>query len=143
MNKCLIAICLVLVSSISCGSDDSYIKSQVPSHLAEFEVPLEKYSELLSKLDKVSTLFGLKRISAAPGISQLHGRQVLFAAYKSNTDKKQWKQALDLTDVKGQGRIVLRLYSDYFKENAKRDEYVEKVASVVKYFGGNLFATKE
>jgi len=127
-----------ILMSVSClGACDVPVKSQVPSHVAEFAMPTSDYPKLLALLDSMAASFGLKRVDAAPGLRELHGREVLFAAYEPK-DPKEWRGALEVSDIHGPGKILLRLYGDYFNAAEERARFVAELSDIVRQFGGTL-----
>lgn len=135
MKQLLGAIFLILVSGV--GACDVKVKSQVPSHVAEFTMSTHDYPELIAALDAIAVPFGLKRVNAAPGLDELHGRKVLFAAYEAK-DPNEWRGALEVNDIYGPERILLRVYGDYFDDAERRAEFVMEVAGILNRFGGTL-----
>lgn len=127
-----------ILMSMSClGACDVPVKSQVPSHEAEFMMSTKDYPALLAAVDGTAPAFGLKRVNAAPGLKELHGREVLFAAYEPK-DPKEWRGAMDVTDVKAPGKVVLSVYGDYFDNAEQREQFIAEVAAIVRRFGGTL-----
>lgn len=110
--------------------------SQVPSHRAEFMMSTADYPALMIALDDVAAAYRLKRFGAAPGLDELIGRKVLFADYRTRIE--DWRAALSVTDVKEQGRMLLRVYADYFEDPEQRQEWVSSVTAIARRFGGTL-----
>lgn len=128
---------LTVVFAGCLGACNVPVKSQVPTHMAEFTILPSDYPKLLALLDGMSEPFALKRVGAAAGLKELYGREVLFAAYESK-DPKEWRGALEINDIRGPGKIVLRLYGDYFDAAEQRARFVAEVTDIVGKFGGNL-----
>ncbi|HRQ63965.1 MAG TPA: hypothetical protein PKZ76_03730 [Xanthomonadaceae bacterium] len=135
MKQFLLAFLLMSVSGL--GACDMKRGAQVPSHVAEFAVATSEYPELMAELDSTAASFELKRIGAAPGLNELHGREVLFAAYEVQ-DRKERRGALTVTDIKAPGRVLLRVYEDGFADSDQRTRFVAEVADVISRFGGTL-----
>jgi hypothetical protein len=127
----------ILVSTCSLGACDVPnmpnlpVKSQVPSHQAEFLVPVTQYPQLLEAFDGIGTQFGLKRFGW--GFKESVG---LYAVYR--VDIKGSPAALDLVDHKGPGKITLALYGDYFTDAAERRKFITAVNRIVERYGGKL-----
>ena len=111
-------------------------KSQVPSHQAEFMMSTDDYPKLLGELDNTAASFHLNRFGAAPGLNELKGREVLYADYKSNID--EWRAALDLTDVKLAGKVLVSVYIDYFDDSEQGTKFVAEVTRIIHRYGGTL-----
>jgi len=139
MMRSFLAVALMSVSCL--GACDMPVKSQVPTHVAEFMMSTSDYPELLASLDTTAAPFGLKRVGAAPGLRELHGREVLFAAYEPK-DPKEWRGALSVTDVEAVGKISMRVYGDYFSDAEQRSKFVAEVSSIVQLHGGTLSPMK-
>lgn len=135
MKRLLTVVLLMSVSGL--GACDMKMRSQAPSHVAEFSMATSDYPELIAALDAIAASFALTRVNAATGLRELHGREVLFAAYESK-DPKEWRGALEVNDIYGPGKILLRVYDDYFDDAERRAKFVAEVADVVSRFGGTL-----
>lgn len=137
----LMSICGVGACDVS-NSRNLPVKSQVPSHVSEFMMPLGDYSELLEAFDSTGAQFGLKRFGAAPGLKELHGREVLFAAYEIQTEKGR-RGVLDVMDVKGPGKILVWVYEDGIVNTEERGKFVAQVAVIVERHGGKLVPNRK
>jgi len=90
---------------------------------------------MLDELDKVGSAFGLRRFGAAPGLKELRGREVLFGAYMNDI---KGKAAMDITDIQAPGKILLRVYGDYFDDRKEQLEFIGEVGRFVEGHGGRL-----
>lgn len=131
-----------VLMSVSClGACDVQVKWYVPTHVAEFTMSTSDYPMLLAALDSAAPSFGLKRVNAAPGLKELHGREVLFAVYEPKDPKpKEGRIALEVNDLYGPGKVLVRVYGDYFDDTEQRSRFVAEVADIVRRFGGTLAA---
>lgn len=135
--RCFLAILLAPFAVMGfCDMSGPPTSSQVPSHQAEFMMSTEDYPELMNALDGVTASFRLKRFGAATGLDELKGREVLFALY--GTDIGELQAALDVTDVKDPGKVLLSVYADYFDEPEQRRRFVSNIAAITHRFGGTL-----
>lgn len=132
-----IFLAVILFSISVLGACDVPVKSQFPSHVAQFEMKPDDYSKLISAMDAVADPFALKRVGAAPGLEELHGREVLFAAYEPK-DPGEWRGALEVNDLYGPGQVLVRVYGDYFDDPDQRAQFVAEVHAIVRRFGGTL-----
>lgn len=130
-------VATMLLSMSFLGACDVPVKSQVPSHVAEFTMPTRDYPRLLAAFDAIAETFRLKRFNAAPGLDELHGRDVMFAAYEA-TDKTERRGVLEVNDLYGAGKVLIRVYDDGVTDVAERTRLVADVAQVVARFGGML-----
>ena len=134
MRFCL---AILLLSMSFLGACDVPVKSQVPSHVAEFTMSTRDYPTLLAALDATAESYALARFDAAPGLDELHGREVLFATYEA-TDKIEFRGVLTVTDVKAPGEVLLRVYGDGISDVASRARFVAEITEIVDRFGGKL-----
>lgn len=135
MKQILVAILFMTTPSL--GACDVKVRSQTPSHTTEFSVATSDYTELMAAFDMIAEGFGLKRVGAAPGLNELHGREVLFWTYEVQ-DRTERRGALTVTDVKAPGTVLLRVYEDGFSDSEQRTRFVHEVSEVVRRFGGTL-----
>jgi len=134
LRRALTALSLIIVLS-ACWAET---ERQVPSHAATFFLDTSRYPLLLDAMDNALSPFGLTRHKAGPGLQELHGREVLFAAYLSTGASK--KVALDLTDVMAKGKVTLRVYVNFTPSEERRATLLQQVATVLAQFGGTLEA---
>ena len=135
--KCLLAILLLPLGILeACDHPIVPAKSQVPSHQAEFVMATADYPKLLSALDSVAASFRLKRFGAAPGLDKLKERKVLYALY--GTKVEGVRAALSVTDVNEPGKVLIRVYVDYFDDLDLRQRFVASVEAIIQPFSGKL-----
>lgn len=135
MKQFLVVILLMSVSGL--GACDVKVKQQAPSHVAEFTMATSDYPALMAEFDAVAESFDLVRKRAAPGLNELHGREVLFAAYEVQ-DREERRGALTVTDVLGPEKVLVRVYADGFSDAGKGARFIVEVADIVSRFGGTL-----
>lgn len=126
----MIAI-LLCMFTFSCSVD-----AQKPTHVAEVNLPTSAFPAFLATMDQAVAPFRLERFAAAPGFTELTGREVFYGAYKTKADSPY--AALDMTDVKVAGRIKIFVYSGFFSDADTRKRFIAAVDDVIKNFGASL-----
>ncbi|MEQ1662376.1 MAG: hypothetical protein ABL877_06750 [Thiobacillus sp.] len=140
--------CVMALTTVSLGacdmdknlpdpSTEMVSKQQTPSHAAEFRMPTADYPALLSELDDLASKLQLRRYNAAPGLNELHGREVLFAAYGKGDPKLQ-SAALNVMDIDGPGKVLVWVYDDHFTDPVTRGNFIAAVSAIVERHGGKL-----
>lgn len=114
-------------------------KSYSPSHIAEFEIPMKDYPQLIAELDALTKPFGLKRFAAAAGLNELHGREVLFFAY-DDPNKTSQRRVLTVSDINGPGKVWVRVYEGGLDDSAQRTKFISEATRILLSFGGTLEA---
>ncbi len=124
------ALALLLMAA-SCSDDKS-----APSHAAKIHLQAEGHGEFLQNLDRGLADKGFKRVGAAPGLNELKGRPVLFAAYVRNPQRP--RIVMDATDVKVANEIEIRFYKSEIADQAMREEVLIIVNGLIEKYGAYL-----
>lgn len=114
-------------------------KAYPASHIAEFEMPVKDYPQLIAELDVLATPFGLKRLAAAAGLDELHGREVLFFAYEAQGKMAQ-RHVMSVTDIKGPGKVLVRVHENGLTDAVQRAKFITDLIEALRLFGGVLEA---
>lgn len=111
-------------------------RTMTPTHVAQVHLSSGQYPTLVNKLDAEMSKSGLSRFGATPGLSELHGRNVLYFEYRLNR-ADVWA-FLVAHDVKKIGVVEVHIYSSVLKDEKARQEAISRVESVLAMFDAHL-----
>lgn len=134
MQKLLLGCVLSLASMTSACSPPQ--KVPPVTHVARVHLEPGRYPEFLSRLDAEMAHVRLSRYGATPGLSELHGRDVLYFNFRPHLSDVGWFLSVD--DIVKIGVIEIFIYTDFFKDEKDRTEAMTRLAAVLNAFGARL-----
>lgn len=102
-----------------------------PAVVAYIEIEQNGYANVVDALNQAVAKYEFL-VSKADGLDDAVGRATLFLAYRSADGNAT---ALDVSDVKRQGRVDFRLYRDFFRSDADFKEFVNLIVGAMAEFG--------